>query len=269
MKKRLYIFLLPILLLSGCLFQETSPDPELPINTSQRSEEMAPKLYLAEYAERLDLGGTHRSQEYQYDDRGRLISIYAPEDYLACISEIPYIWIFYEQSKAVEERYSYDEDHLTRITGFGPGETSNNAIVYEIAITYDETGKEVQEILSRAGEIFTANIKYYDGQIKKVETADGRTAEFFYEDGNLSGIAVTTVEGDYEYTYSQETGAVLISTDGSVFSETGEITKIRCTGPRSYTERRDYTSDGNLIYRVRDYDDDPQNSYIWNYYYHS
>ena len=267
--KILLLFLsdLLILTLSGCLLQQAGPDPEVP--QSYNATESAPspstgRLIKVEYEELLDTRGTYRHQEYNYDEQGRLMSIYAPDDYLPCVSEIPYSWLLFDHGDVIEERYEYDEqDRLIRVSGYLPAELTDNAMSYEITLEYDAAGHVIQESLSDSSGVSTASLEYDSGLVHRVISSDGRTAELFYENAKL----VRIVLPDGEITFSREPGEVLVPTESGVTFSEGYTVTISCSGPRVYTEQAAYTADGHLTSRTRDYEDDPQNLYYWFYTY--
>lgn len=256
-----------ILTLSACIFQHAGPDPKVPLPS--RVEELTPTLVLgrlikAESQQLLDMLGTYRHQEYNYDEKGRLISVYAPDDYLPCVSEIPYTWLLFTHSNVIEERYEYDErDMLVRVTGYLPAELTDNRLGYEITLVYDESGHVVQESLSDSSGEYFVSLEYNGDHVQRVVSSDGRVAELYYENGDL----VRTVLPDGEITYSREPGEILLPTDTGARYIDGYTVTISCSGPRVYTEKADYTEDGKLISRIRNYEDDPQNVYYWHYTY--
>ena len=263
----LFFALTLISTLSGCLLQSAGPDQELP--QYSRPSAAAPsttsgRLIKVEYEELLDVRGTYRHQEYSYDGRGRLMSIYAPEGYLPCVSEIPYTWLLYDHADVIEERYEYDaQDRLSRVSGYLPAELTGNALSYEITMEYDAAGHVIQETLTDASGESTVSLEYDGGLVRRVTSSDGRSAELYHENAEL----VRIVLPDGKITYSRETGEVLVPTESGVaFADGYTVTKV-CTGPRAYSEEDDYTADGNLISRARDYEDDPQNLYYWYYTY--
>ncbi len=263
----LILALFLVFILSGCILQSAGPDPELP--QYSRLSAAAPltttgRLTRVEYEELLDVRGTYRHQEYNYDEQGRLMSIYAPEDYLPCVSEIPYIWLLYNHANVIEERYEYDaQDRLIRVSGYLPAELTDNALSYEITMEYDDTSHVIRESLADASGVSTVTLKYKNGLAHQVICSDGRTVELTYENAEL----VRIVLPDGEITFSREPGEVLVPTETGVAFADGYTVTISCSGPRAYTEQAAYTADGNLTSRTRDYEDDPQNLYYWYYTY--
>lgn len=256
-----------ILTLSACIFQHAGPDPKVPL--SSFTEEPTPTpvlghLIKAESQQLLDMLGTYRHQEYNYDEQGRLLSIYAPEDYLACVSEIPYTWLLFTHGNVIEEHYEYDErDQLIRVTGYLPAELTDNPLSYDITFSYDASGHVIQETLSDSSGEYFVSLEYDGDHMQRVVSSDGRVAELYYENGNLA----RTVLPDGEITYSSEPGEILLPTDTGARYIDGYTVTISCSGPRVYTEKADYTEDGKLISRIRNYEDDPQNIYYWNFTY--
>ena len=262
----LCILIILIFTLSGCLLQSAGPDPELPqySRTSAAPSTASGRLIKVEYEELLDVRGTYRHQEYNYDEQGRLMSIYAPEDYLPCVSEIPYSWLLFDHGDVIEERYEYDEqDRLIRVSGYLPAELTDNAMSYQITLEYDDIGHVILESLSDSSGVSTASLEYDGGLVHRVTSSDGRTAELFYENAEL----VRIVLPDGEITFSREPGEVLVPTESGVTFAEGYTVTISCSGPRVYTEQAAYTADGKLTSRTCDYEDDPQNLYYWFYTY--
>ena len=263
----LFFSLTLIVTLSGCLLQSAGPDPELPrySRPAAAAPSTAPgRLINVKYEELLDVRGTFRHQEYSYDERGRLMSIYAPEGYLPCVSEIPYTWLLYDHANVIEERYEYDaQDRLVRVCGYLPAELTDNPLSYEITMEYDDAGQVIRETLADSSGESTVALEYDGGLVRRVISDDGRAAELYYENDELARVVLP----DGEITYSRETGEVLVPTESGVaFADGYTVTKV-CSGPRAYSEKANYTVDGNLISRTRDYEDDPQNLYYWYYTY--
>lgn len=264
--KILAVFLVAqVFLLSGCVFQHAGPDPEVsPASNSADSSQPPGRLIKVESSQLLDLWGTHRHQEYDYDEQGRLLSIYAPEDYLACVSDIPYTWLLYVHDDVIEERYEYDDQNrLVRLTGYLPSELTDNPLSYEIALTYDESGRVIQESLSNSTGQYEISLEYDGALVYRVVSSDGREAELTYDNGELSRIVLP----DGEIVYTREFGEAMQSVEGGVRFVDGVIVHVSCSGPRTYTEKAEYTMDCKLLYREREYEDDSQNTYYWNYYY--
>ena len=261
------LIVLQIIALSGCIFQHAGPDPKVP--QSYRTPDSVPsnptgRLIKVESEQLLDARGTHRHQEYNYDERGRLLSIYAPEDYLPCVSDIPYTWLLFTHGDVIEERYEYDDqDRLIRVTGYLPAEMTDDPLSYDITFTYDALGHAKQETLISSSGQSSISLEYDGELVSRVDSSDGRFAELSYENGEL----VRVVLPDGEITYSREPGDVLQPIESGVKIIDGLIENVTCSGPRTYTEELHYTMDGRLLYRSRDYEDDPQNTYYWFYYY--
>lgn len=269
MKCKFLLLLLIVLLiftLSGCLLQQAGPDPELPqyYRTSAAPSTASGRLIKVEYEELLNVRGTYRHQEYNYDEQGRLMSIYAPDDYLPCVSEIPYSWLLFDHASVIEERYEYDaKGRLIRVTGYLPKELTDNPISHDITITCDETGHVILEELTSSEGRCSVTLEYDGDLVSRVTSSDGRSAELCYSDGELIRIALP----DGEITYSREPGEVLMSNESGVGYVDGIIETVFCYGPRAYTEKAAYNLDGLLLYREREYEDDPQNTCYWHYYY--
>lgn len=260
------LFLLAqVFLLSACVFQHAGPDPDLsPPSRSAAFPQPPGRLIKAESSQWLDLMGTHRHQEYDYDEQGRLLSIYAPEDYLACVSDLPYTWLLYDHADVIEERYEYDEQNrLVWLAGYLPTELTDHPLSYEITFTYDESGHAVQESLTDLSGRSTVSLEYDGDLVRRVVASDGREAELFYENGELCRVMLP----GGEIVYTRELGEAMQSIEGGVGFVDGVIVHTSCSGPRAYTEKAEYTMDGKLLYREREYEDDSQNTYYWNYYY--
>ncbi len=269
MKSKILLLFLSVLLiftLSGCLLQQAGPDPQVPQYYNAKASAPSPstgRLIKVEYEELLDTRGTYRHQEYNYDEQGRLVSIYAPDDYLPCVSEIPYTWLLFDHGDVIEERYEYDDEgHLIRVSGYLPEELSDNPQSYEIPLTYDDSGNVIQESLTDSVGECSVSVEYDGSLVRRVISSDGRTAEMYYENDELARIVLP----GGELTYSREPGEFQVPTESSVTYD-GYSVNISCTGPRAYTEKADYTEAGKLMLRTRDYADDPQNLYYWHYYY--
>ena len=263
----LFLVVFQIFALSGCLLQHAGPDPKVPQNSHTTVESPASvpgRLVKVEYEELLDSRGTYRHQEYNYDEQGRLISIYAPEDYLPCVSEVPYTWLLYDHANVIEERYEYDaQGRMIRVCGYLPAELTDNPLSYEITLEYDDAGQVIRETLADSSGESTVALEYDGGLVRRVISADGRAAELYYVNDELARVVLP----GGEITYSREQGEVLVSTETGVAYADGFTVNISCSGPRAYTEKADYTEDGKLISRSRDYEDDPQNLYYWSYTY--
>ena len=106
------------------------------------------------------------------------------------------------------------------------------------------------------------SLEYDSDLVSRVISSDGREAELTYDNGELSRIVLP----DGEIVYTREFGEAMQSIEDGVRFVDGMILRISCTGPRAYTEKAEYTMDGKLLYRERDYDNS-QNTYYWNYYY--
>lgn len=264
--KLLAVFLIvQVFLLSACVFQHAGPDPEVsPAARSASSSQLPGRLIKVESSQLLDLLGTHRHQEYDYDEQGSLLSIYAPEDYLACVSDIPYTWLLYDHDDVIEERYEYDDQNrLVRLTGYLPTELTDQPLSYEIAFAYDESGRVIQESLSDSTGQHEISLEYDGALVYRVISSDAREAELTYDNGELSRIELP----DGEIVYTREFGEAMQSIEDGVRFVDGMILRISCTGPRAYTEKAEYTMDGKLLYREREYEDDSQNTYYWHYFY--
>ena len=264
--KLLAVFLIvQVFILSGCIFQHAGPDPEVsPASHSLASSQPPGRLIKVESSQLLDLLGTHRHQEYDYDELGRLLSIYAPEDYLACVSDNPYTWLLYDHDDVIEEHYEYDEQsRLVRLTGYLPTELTDQPQSYEIAFAYDESDRVIQESLTDSTGQHEISLEYDGALVSRVISSDGREAELTYDNGELSRIILP----DGEIVYRRELGEAMQSIEDGVRFVDGVIVHTSCTRPREYTEKAEYTMDGKLLYREREYEDDSQNTYYWNYYY--
>ena len=257
------LLVVQVFLLSGCIFQHAGPDPEVTLASRSAAFSQPGRLIKVESSQLLDHLGTYRHQDYDYDEQGRLLSIYAPEDYLACVSDIPYTWLLYDHDDVIEERYEYDsQNRLVRLSGYLPTELTDHPLSYEITFDYDESGRVVQESLSDSTGQHEISLEYDGDLVHRVIAADGREAELYYEEGKLCRVVLP----DGEIAYTRELGEAMQTIEGGVRFVDGVVEHISCTGPRAYTEKAEYTMDGKLLYRERDYDNS-QNTYYWNYYY--
>ena len=134
---------------------------------------------------------------------------------------------------------------------------------YKITLSYDDSGNVIQESLTDSSGESTVALEYDGGLVHQVASSDGRTAELYYVNDELARVVLP----DGEITYSREQGEVLVPTETGVAYADGYTVNISCSGPRAYIEKADYTEDGKLISRSRDYEDDPQNLYYWSYTY--
>lgn len=255
---------------TACGFRKAGPDPLPGYPYSEYTIEAPLKgisrLMMTETTFLKDTSQLHTYQYYEYDKQGRLTRIYAPEGYLAYLSDIPRIWDLYEHGeiREVEEDYEYNGEHLVRIKAYLPTELAQgNNVSYTIEFEYD--GDILRgEILTIKDLEYRITFEYEDSRIVRAISVDGGAVNYSYgQDGQLSMKTIVDAEGnvnselyDYEDTkvlfqgYYGDLNAPVTDIDGR------ELRIISENGQKPHHEIRQYDLEGRILYLAREYEDD-------------
>ena len=283
MKRLFNVFftLFTCLSFSACGFHQAGPDPAAirhptAVDATATQPVAFSRLMRTEATVLSDSAQNHACQYHEYDRQGRPVRIYAPEGYLAWLSDIPHIWDFHEHSeiREVEENYEYEGNHLVRLTGCYPTELApEDRVSYIVEFQYDGDTLTGETLRVRENE-FRISCEYEDTALARVLSADGGVITFEYDSiGRLSKKTIKDDAGNthtfiYDYKNTPVRFPDYDEGDDSA-AETwidGYEVRISCPDRLSpYSELRQYDRENRLLYAARKYDSGSEK--ITDFYY--